>query len=137
MHRRRITWAILAATVVGLTGCAATPASPTVTVTSPVPGPTVTITSTPRPADPQAGDPMNALVAWTVCRTLGYAGYLKDHPQSTVADYRPGTDSKPNGDGSFSATVGMTGDGGGVVSLCTIGGTLGAPTIMSWTMKDV
>jgi hypothetical protein len=142
MSRRVSALAIVAAAALvglpALSGCTQAAPKPAPTVTATVPGPTVTVTATPKAVDPQPGDPMNALTAWTICRTLGYSGYLKDNPGSTVVAYRPGTDSKPNGDGTFTATVGMTGTSGngGVVALCTIGGTLADPTIVSSTLKD-
>ena len=134
---------VIVATV-ALTGCAASAAStpspvPTVTVTTTT---TATATPTPTPVQASPDDPMTALVAWTACAVLGAQEYLSQSPGTELRPYNP-VDVKENPDGTYQAMVGMTlppGTHEGVgsnVAICTIGGTLGAPKLISFTLKDI
>lgn len=131
--------------LVVLTGCAgagagATASTPATTVATPAP--TATVTATPAPVTPSPDDPIDAMGAWTACAVLGLAEYAGENPGSELRPYDPANPPTKNADGTFQAYAGFTFskpvDGASsVVAICTIGGTLGHPTLVSWLLKDV
>ncbi|MFF1574200.1 hypothetical protein ACFVWR_15770 [Leifsonia sp. NPDC058292] len=124
-----------------LAGCAA---SGSVSASTPAPTVTVTATATPAPVKVPASpdDPIDALTAWHACAVLGLANYAADHPGSELRPYDPANGATKNPDGTYQAIAGFSlpqpVDGtGSIVAICTIGGTLGAPKLVSWTLKDI
>jgi hypothetical protein len=129
---------VAAAMMTGLAGCTAGSAAPTTTVTATA---TATVTATPAPAAVSPGDPIDALTAWNACVVLSQAEY---HPQagSEMRPYDPAHPPTKNADGSWRMIVGylivpeVEGAKSNIM-ICDIGGTLGAPKLVSWSMKDI
>ncbi|WP_271175164.1 hypothetical protein [Leifsonia poae] len=128
-----------------LAGCAGSPAAspspaPTVTVTATA---TATVTATPAPVAASPDDAMTPLAAWTACAVLGAHEYLAQAPSTELRPYNAAQPPTKNPDGSYQAIVGMTlppgtHEGvGNVIAVCTIGGTLGTPTLIDFTLKDI
>jgi len=135
--KRTIALCLAAISIAVLSGCSPAEPIPVETVTTP--GPTITVTA--KAAAPQSNDKLTALTAWTACAAIAQANYIKDNPGTTIIAYREGKDSVPGDNGAFAATVGIqlppdSTLNGGIVALCTIGGTAGNPVVESWTMKD-
>jgi hypothetical protein len=121
-----------------LTGCAASSAS------SPSPAPTVTVTTTatatPAPAAASPDDPLTALGAWTACTVLAQKEYVDENAGSVVRPFAAAQLPVKNPDGTFRAIVGITPSteiSGGIVAICDIGGTVGAPTLKAFVLKDI
>lgn len=110
---------------------------------SPVPTVTITTTATPPPAVTSPDDPVDALAAWHACAVLGEQEYLAKTSGAKLVPYDPAKAPTKNADGTFQAIVAFTPPPGphdgyaGIVAICTIGGTLGSPTLVHFTMKDV
>ncbi|WP_426516857.1 hypothetical protein ACPPVQ_19055 [Diaminobutyricibacter sp. McL0618] len=125
-----------------LSGCSAAAAGDP-PASAPTPTVTVTMTATPAPSTPSPDDPIDAATAWAACAVLGQAEYINQTPGSTLRPYDPKQPPTKNADGSWSVTVSMapppgTHDGfASIVALCDIKGTLGAPTLIRWTLKDI
>jgi hypothetical protein len=135
---------VAAAMLTTVAGCAAgsgagTPA-PTVTATT-------TVTASPAPATASPESPVDGVTAWHACAVLGAAEQARQSEQadSTIPQpypYDPTRPSTKNEDGSWRAIVGfaIVPEGQGAKSIvysCDIGGTLGAPTLIHWTAKDI
>lgn len=133
---------VAAAMMTGLAGCTAGSAAPTPAPTTTVTATaTATVTATPAPAAVSPGDPIDALTAWNACVVLSQAEY---HPQagSEMRPYDPAHPPTKNADGSWRMIVGylivpeVEGAKSNIM-ICDIGGTLGAPKLVSWSMKDI
>jgi len=126
------------ATALLLAGCAASPPA------SPSPAPTVTVTATatatPAPAAASPDDSLTALGAWTACSVLAQHEYVDQNAGSALAPFGGAQLPEKNPDGTFRAIVGITpppGTSGGIIASCDIGGTVGAPTLKAFTLKDI
>ncbi len=148
MKRRRLLRALAVAgagalaIAAGISGCAAGAASdPPASV--PTPTVTVTTTATPAPAVPSPDDPVDAMTAWTACAVLGQAEYINQTPGATLRPYDAAQAPTKNPDGTWNVIVSMAPPPGvhdgfaSIVALCDISGTLGAPTLTRWTLKDI
>lgn len=104
---------------------------------------TVTTTATPAPVVPSPDDPIDALTAWTACAVLGQAEYINRTPGAELRPYNPANAPTKNPDGSWNVIVSMAPPPGvhdgfaSIVALCDISGTLGAPKLIRWTLKDI
>ena len=131
--------AIVVSALAGCTGASGAPPTPgaTVTVTATA---TVTPAATPTPAAAAPDDPVTPLAAWHACAVLGLREYLAQAEGAKLTPYDASKAPTRNEDGTYDAIVGFTpppGTSGGVVALCTIGGTLGQPTLVRFTLKDI
>ena len=139
-HRRLIAvLTVVPIAAFSLVGCAAgqPKAAPSST-------PTITVTSTPAAVQrkAQANDPLAELDAWNACSSAAQAGYTLQNPGAAVVPYDESRAPVKNGDGSFNVNVGITpaqnaGVNGGIVAICTVRGTLGAPEIVKLSFKDI
>jgi len=113
----------IAAVAVGLTGCTG-PAAPTATVTTTV---TATVTATPEPVEPGMDSAIGRAEAWSIC--YAWTMSAADVELYDVAAYDDSMIEEADG-GGYTVSIGMAPrDGGwGVISQCTVSGTLGAPT---------
>lgn len=132
---------VLVAGVVALTGCSASPATLEARA-SPAPTVTVTGTASAAPIAEAPGDKLTPLTVWTACAAVAQVEYTDKHPGSGIRPYRGGTDVTDNGDGSFTAIVGITAPAdaklnGGIITSCTLSGSRGNPVMEHWTMKDI
>lgn len=94
----------------------------------------------PTPATASPDDAVTPLAAWHACAVLGLQEYLTQAEGAKLGPYDDSRAPTRNPDGSYDAIVGFTpppGVSGGVVALCTIGGTLGQPTLLRFTLKDI
>lgn len=150
MNRRSTSHALAMAVgalcaLVVLTGCSGAGGEATASVRSTTvatPAPTVTVTATPAPVTPSPDDPIDAMGAWTACAVLGLAEYAGRTPGSELRPYDPAHPPTKNADGTFEAHAAFTfpepvEGASSMVAICTIGGTLGHPTLVSWLLKDV
>ena len=89
-------------------------------------------------------DPIDAMTAWTACAVLG-AGAVRQ-PRRRALNCAPTTRTHPptnNADGSWNVIVSMAPPPGvhegyaSIVALCDISGSLGAPKLLRWTLKDI
>lgn len=126
----------------GISGCSIGAAGdPPASV--PTPTVTVTTTATPAPAAPSPDDPIDAMTAWTACAVLGQAQYVNQTPGSELRPYDPTHPPTNNADGSWNVIVSMAPPPGvhegyaSIVALCDISGSLGAPKLLRWTLKDI
>jgi hypothetical protein len=108
------------------------------------PAPTVTVTSAPQEAEKAraASDPLTALDAWNACSSAAQAVYSLHYQGSAVQPYSEAQAPQKNPDGSFSVNIRISPSedaevSGGIVGICTIKGTVGAPQIVSFTLKDL
>ena len=121
-----------------LTGCAGSGRE------SAPPAPTVTVTSAPQPTERgrAANDPLTALDAWNACSSAAQAVYVLHYQGSVAHPYSEAQAPQKNADGSFSVNIGISPSedanvSGGIVGICTVKGTVGAPQIVSFTLKDL
>lgn len=128
--------------LLSLAGCGSNGAG----AATPAPTVTVTATATPTPAAtaaaPSPDDPIDAFGAWDACAVLGLAEYAAQNPGSELRPYDPAHPPTRNADGTFQAIASFTlptpvEGANSIVAICTIGGTLGHPTLVNWTLKDV
>ncbi|MFJ8895155.1 hypothetical protein ACIRCZ_11245 [Leifsonia sp. NPDC102414] len=103
---------------------------------------TATPARTPAPRAASPDDPVDALTAWHACAVLGLANYAADNPGSTLIPYDPSHPPTRNADGTYQAYAAFplphpTEGAKSVLIICTIGGTLGDPTLVSWLAKDI
>lgn len=149
----------LTATIIGLAalgmlaGCAtAAPAHPgqrNVASAAGVSAPTPTVpqtlagaTGSSKPAEASPDDAIDALSAWHACAVLGLANYASNNPDAILQPFDAAHPPTRNADGSYEAIAAFplprsVAGAGSIVFICTIGGTLGNPTLVSWTSKDV
>jgi hypothetical protein len=126
-----------------LTGCSSGAADPPASVPTPTVTVTTTTTATPAPAAPAPADPIDAMTAWTACAVLGQAQYVNQTPGAELRPYDPTHPPTTNTDGSWNVIVSMAPPPGvhdgyaSIVALCDISGTLGAPKLVRWTLKDI
>lgn len=130
---------VCVAAVAGLAACS-TDEVQTVTTS----GPTVTITSSREATtvERSANDALGELDAWNACSSAAQAGYVLQNPGSAVVPYDTSRAPQKNADGSYAVNVGITppksaGVNGGIVAICTVKGTLGAPEIVKLSYKDI
>ncbi|MGJ4845015.1 hypothetical protein [Leifsonia sp. Le1] len=143
--------ALAASTVVlavlgALSGCAGSrPAASHEASASAIDASTSTSTTpapTPTPATPSPDDPIDALTAWHACAVLGLENYVAQNPGAALHPYDASVPPTKNPDGSFQAIASFSlpqpvEGAKSIVYICTIGGTLGNPTLLNVTTKDV
>jgi hypothetical protein len=129
---------VAAAMLTALAGCAADAAGSTPAPTTTV---TATVTATPGPTVVSPDDPVDALTAWNACAVLSQAEY-QPTAVSEMRPYDPAHPPTKNPDGSWQVIVGypivpeVEGAKSNIM-ICDIAGTLGAPKLVHWTMKDI
>lgn len=103
-----------------------------------------TPTVVPPPPVPSASpdDPIDAPGAWRACADIGLENYAADNPGAVLTPFDPSNPPTLNADGTYYAIAGFslpqpTPGAQGKVVICTVGGTLGSPHVLSWTLKDV
>ncbi|WP_085370552.1 hypothetical protein [Leifsonia sp. NCR5] len=99
-------------------------------------------TPTPAPAALSPNDPIDALTAWHACAVLGLENYVAQNPGAALHPYDASVPPTKNPDGSFQAIASFSlpkpvEGAKSIVYICTIGGTLGNPTLLNVTTKDV
>lgn len=134
-----VTAASLALALAGCGAAAGAGSVPTVTTTATV---TATATATPSPVAASPDDPIDAQAAWTACAVLAQAEYGEQAPNAKLRPYDPSQAPTKNADGTWQAIVGFPIDppvegAASVVVICQIGGTLGDPSLIRWTAKDI
>lgn len=125
--------------LIALSGCAG--AGSGATTPAATPASTVTVTAAPA-ATASPDDPIDALGAWTACAVLGQAEYAAANPGSELRPYDPAHPPTKNADGTFQAVASyslptLVEGAKSMLVICTIGGTLGHPTLVHWLLKDV
>ncbi|KRC46894.1 hypothetical protein ASE16_15995 [Leifsonia sp. Root227] len=103
---------------------------------------TPTVVPPPPVHSPSPDDPIDALGAWQACEAIGLANYAADNPGAIPQPFDPEHPPTQNDDGTYQAMVGFalpqpTQGAASIVVICTVGGTLGDPAVVSWTMKDI
>lgn len=134
--------AVVLAVLGALSGCAGSAPAAFHDPSASAIGASTSTTPTPTPAAPSPDDPIDALTAWHACAVLGLENYVAQNPGAALHPYDASVPSTRNADGSFQAIASFSlpkpvEGAKSIVYICTIGGTLGNPTLLNVTTKDV
>lgn len=125
-----------------LCGCAT--GAPTDAATTNFAKPTPTPSATPSTtAAPGPEVESNEQIAWQACAAIAQKEYVSQNPGSSIEPFSAQRDTFQDfGDGTPRMMVGVqpprsSDTVGGLVVICTMSDKGNAPTVVSWTIKDV